>query len=152
MTQTITMPAPEVASASSIPAMLFEAARVHAGRPAIEDEGGVIDYAELPGQVLEVSRALIACAIEPGDRVAVWAPNGRQWIIAALGIQCAGAVLVPVNTRMKGPEAADVLERSGARILFVQGEFLGVDYARRTVFPGCRTQLQHAQPQRVLLR
>lgn len=128
MTQTITMPAPEVASASSIPAMLFEAARVHAGRPAIEDEGGVIDYAELPGQVLEVSRALIACAIEPGDRVAVWAPNGRQWIIAALGIQCAGAVLVPVNTRMKGPEAADVLERSGARILFVQGEFLGVDY------------------------
>lgn len=37
MTQTITMPAPEVASASSIPAMLFEAARVHAGRPAIED-------------------------------------------------------------------------------------------------------------------
>jgi acyl-CoA synthetase (AMP-forming)/AMP-acid ligase II len=132
MTQTSITRAPDVAPAGapalSIPAMLFEAARLHAGRPAIEEEGVVTDYAELPGRVLEVSRALIAMGIEPGDRVAVWAPNCRNWIIAALGIHCAGAVLVPVNTRMKGPEAADILERSGTRVLFVQGEFLGVDY------------------------
>ncbi|WP_410017144.1 FadD3 family acyl-CoA ligase [Pseudomonas sp. 5P_3.1_Bac2] len=108
--------------------MLFEAARLHGGRSAIEEDGVVTDYAELPGQVLEVSRGLLAMGIEPGDRVAVWAPNCRNWIIAALGIHCAGAVLVPVNTRMKGPEAADILERSGTRVLFVQGDFLGVDY------------------------
>ncbi|MBP3935079.1 MAG: AMP-binding protein, partial [Pseudomonas sp.] len=43
-------------------------------------------------------------------------------------IHCAGAVMVPINTRMKGPEAADILLRSGSRLLFVQPSFLGTDY------------------------
>ena len=61
-------------------------------------------------------RALIAAGIEPGDRVAVWAPNSLEWIVAALGVTTAGGVLVPVNTRFKGAEAAYVLARSGARV------------------------------------
>lgn len=113
---------------TSIPAMLFAAARMHAGRAAIEEGGIATDYGELPELVMEVARGLLAQGIETGDRVAVWAPNCREWIIAALGIHCAGAVLVPVNTRMKGPEVADILERSGSRLLFVQDQFLGVDY------------------------
>ena len=43
--------------------------------------------------------------IEPGDRVAIWAPNCTEWVIAALGISAAGAVIVPPNTRFKGGEA-----------------------------------------------
>ena len=39
-----------------------------------------------------------------------------------------GGVLVPINTRMKGAEAAYVLEKSGARILFCAGNFLGTHY------------------------
>lgn len=132
MTHTAQSVAPSSGAAStlstSIAAMLFEAARLHAGRAAIEEGGIATDYAELPGLVMEVTRGLMAHGIETGDRVAVWAPNCRDWIIAALGVHCAGAVLVPVNTRMKGPEAADILERSGTRLLFVQDEFLGVDY------------------------
>ena len=116
------------APAVSIPAMLFAAAKRHAGRAAIEENGQAIDYAQLPEKVLNVTRALLAHGIEVGDRVAVWAPNCQEWIITALGIHCAGAILDPVNTRMKGLEAADILERSGARVLFVQDSFLGVDY------------------------
>lgn len=112
----------------SIPALMFDAARRHAGRAVIEDAGVRIDYAELPALALGVSRALMARGINRGDRVAIWASNCADWIIAALGVQCAGGVMVPINTRMKGAEAADVLERSGARLLFVQGEFLGTDY------------------------
>lgn len=132
MTHTASSVAPSLVAAStpstSIPAMLFAAARLHAGRTAIEEGGIATDYGELPGLVMEVTRGLLAHGIATGDRVAVWAPNSRDWIIAALGIHCAGAVLVPINTRMKGPEAADILERSGTRLLFVQDEFLGVDY------------------------
>ncbi|KRW58445.1 FadD3 family acyl-CoA ligase [Pseudomonas sp. TTU2014-080ASC] len=116
------------ASPATIPAMLFEAGRLHAGRAAIEEDGVATDYADLPALALQVTRALMASGIQHGDRVAVWAPNCRDWIIAALGIHCAGATLVPINTRMKGPEAADILERSGTRVLFVQEQFLGVDY------------------------
>ncbi len=113
---------------STIARLLFDSARRFAGRTAIEDEGVCTDYAELPALALTVTRGLMALGIQPGDRVAVWAPNGRAWIVAALGIHCAGAVLVPINTRMKGAEAADVLARSGCRVLFVQQRFLDTDY------------------------
>jgi acyl-CoA synthetase (AMP-forming)/AMP-acid ligase II len=113
---------------TSIPAMLLDAAQRHAGLAAIEDQGRTIDYAQLPEHVFEVTRALLAHGIQVGDRVAIWAPNGIDWVVASLGIHCAGGVMVPINTRMKGAEAADVLARSGTRLLFVQDSFLGVDY------------------------
>ncbi|HEY4947959.1 MAG TPA: AMP-binding protein, partial [Acidimicrobiales bacterium] len=41
-----------------------------------------------------------------------------------------GAVLVPLNTRFKGTEAAYILRESGARMLFTVEGFLGIDYPR----------------------
>ena len=70
----------------------------------------------------------MAAGIHPGDRVAMWAPNMAEWIVAALGLVGAGAALVPLNTRFKGPEAAYVLTRSRARALFTVRGFLGIDY------------------------
>ena len=48
--------------------------------------------------------------------------------MAALGLWQAGAVLVPVDTRFKGGEAADLLARSRARALVTVTDFLGTDY------------------------
>ncbi len=45
----------------------------------------------------------------------MWAPNSAEWIIAAFGIMTAGAVLVPVNTRFKAEEAADVVSAAAPR-------------------------------------
>ena len=70
----------------------------------------------------------MANGIERGDRVAIWAPNCAEWVVAALGAVGAGAVLVPLNTRFKGAEAAYMLRQSGARMLFTVGGFLGTDY------------------------
>jgi len=113
----------------TIPALLAQAARRHAGIAALEEAGERIDYAELPDRVADVARGLLAVGIEPGDRVAIWAPNEVRWVLAALAIHSVGAVLVPLNTRMKGREASDILARSGARLLFQAGDFLGQDYA-----------------------
>ena len=68
------------------------------------------------------------CGVAPGERVAVWAPNSLEWIVAALGVTTAGAVLVPVNTRFRGAEAAYILARSNARVLFTVRGFLDTDY------------------------
>lgn len=133
---------PSLPTARTLPALVFEAARRHAGRIFIEDGEQCIDYADLPARVLALSRALIAKGIAPGDKVGIWAPNGADWILAALGIHCAGAVMVPINTRMKGAEAADVLARSRARLLFVIDRFLDVDYP--AMLEPCRPQsLEH---------
>jgi len=60
--------------------------------------------------------------------VAIWAPNCAEWMLAALGALRAGAVLVPMNTRFKGGEAAYILRASGATTLVTVRGFLGVDY------------------------
>ncbi len=70
----------------------------------------------------------MASGIEPGDRVAIWAPNSAEWVVAVLGLLQAGAVLVPINTRFKGAEAAVILERSRARVLVTVTDFLDTDY------------------------
>ena len=55
-------------------------------------------------------------------------PTSTEWIVAALGVLGAGGVLVPLNTRFKGDEAAYVLRKSGARMLFTVTGFLDTDY------------------------
>jgi acyl-CoA synthetase (AMP-forming)/AMP-acid ligase II len=117
-----------IVNPTTIPGLLFAAAKRHAARPALEQDGVVMTYTELETWALTAARALMALGVRHGDRIAIWAPNLPEWVVAALGIHCCGAALVPINTRMKGGEAADIIERSGARLLFCIGGFLGVDY------------------------
>ncbi|MYW68073.1 AMP-binding protein [Streptomyces sp. SID8379] len=113
---------------STIPGLIRDAVERHAEREAVVDGRTRISYAELGERVERAAAACMASGVEPGDRVAVWAPNTLDWIVSALGAVSAGAVLVPLNTRFKGAEAADILARSRARLLFVTGTFLGTSY------------------------
>ncbi|MCY0935366.1 FadD3 family acyl-CoA ligase [Streptomyces sp. H34-S4] len=106
------------------------AASAYGEREALADGEVRWTFARLAAEISAAARAAIAHGIRPGDRVAIWAPNSRRWITGALGAVGAGAVLVPVNTRYKPAEAADVIRRSGARVLLTERGFLGTDYAR----------------------
>ncbi len=88
----------------------------------------VLSRTDLLKEARRFGAALVASGVEPGERVAIWAFNSAEWVVAMLGTLAAGAVLVPVNTRFKGPEAAQVLERSGAKVLVTVTDFLGTDY------------------------
>ncbi len=83
---------------------------------------------ELVAAARRFGGALVVSGVEPGDRVAVWAPNRAEWVVAALGVFLSGAVLVPVNTRFKGAEAADILRRARVKVLVTAEGFLGNDY------------------------
>ena len=113
----------------TIPRLVATAAARFADRSAIEDGSVSLSFAELARAGVRAARAFLAAGVEPGDRVAVWAPNIHEWILAAIGLQSAGAVLVPLNTRFKRAEAGYVLRKSRARILCTVGEFLGTNYA-----------------------
>lgn len=99
------------------------AAQLYGQKTAIQENDVVISFAELEAQSLQAAKSFIAADIRKGDRVAIWAPNVYEWVIAAIGLQTVGGVLVPLNTRMKGSEAADILNRSGAKLLLTITEF-----------------------------
>ncbi|MEV0092562.1 FadD3 family acyl-CoA ligase [Streptomyces sp. NPDC050738] len=112
----------------TIPGLVRYAAERYGDREAVVEGRTRISYAELGARVERAAAACVARGIEPGDRVAVWAPNTLDWIVSALGAVTAGAVLVPLNTRFKGTEAAYVLQQSRAKLLFITGTFLGTSY------------------------
>jgi HIP---CoA ligase len=124
--------------------MVDSAREEFAARVAVRDGGTTLSYAGLAGAAREFGAALVADGVEPGDRVAIWCGNCVEWVVAALGLLSAGAVLVPVNTRFKGAEASVVLARSHARVLVTVTDFLGTDYVAMlretgTVLPHLRT-------------
>jgi acyl-CoA synthetase (AMP-forming)/AMP-acid ligase II len=113
---------------ATVPAVLERAARRFGDREALVDGDLRLTFAQLADAVDEASRAIIASGVQPGDRVAIWAPNMAEWAIAALGVHRSGAAVVPLNTRFKGEEAAYILQASGARMLFTVTDFLDTDY------------------------
>lgn len=119
---------PPVATALTFAQLFANTAQTYGDHPAIEDTGRVISYRELDQLRRQAARALLALDVQVGDRVAIWAPNVWEWIVAAGALQSIGAALVPLNTRMKGSEAGYILRESGACVLFAIGQFLGADY------------------------
>ncbi len=117
-----------MASVDTIPVLTGAAAERFGARDAVVDGDVQITYAGLLDRARHLGAALAAGGIDTGDRVAIWAPNSARWIVSLLGLSRAGAVLVPINTRFKGAEAADILLRSHARALFTVTDFLGTDY------------------------
>lgn len=108
---------------------VVRAAATFGDREALVDGDRRWTFSELVREIERCARSFVALGLRPHDRVAVWAPNSPEWMFAALGAQMVGGVLVPINTRFKGAEAAYVIERSGASFLFVANGFLGIDYA-----------------------
>lgn len=113
----------------TIPHKIFAAARVHGDAVAIRGEDGAeVRYRDLEPLVRGAAKAFIAAGVAEGDRIAIWAPNAVNWIIATIGAQAAGAAIVPLNTRLKGREAGYILRTSGAKLLLTVADFLGTAY------------------------
>src|SRR5699024_8850134 len=114
-------------SARTVPSLLAEQAHL-GGHPAVIEEGRKTSYSQLWDLVRQAARGFLAAGIQHGDRVAVWAPNSLEFIVAMLGAQTIGAPAVPLSTRFTGHEAAEVLRRSGTSLLAVTDGFLNKSY------------------------
>ena len=110
------------------PDLLDAAASTFGDKVFVDDNGLTYSFNTIRQQCRRVAAALIASGFNAGDRAAIWAPNIHQWVTAALAIQYAGGVLVTINTRYKGAEAAQILRSGQVSTLFCIGHFLDQDY------------------------
>ncbi len=125
----------------TVPAALDRFARQLPDHAALITNDRSFTAAELRDEVHRATAALIALGVQPRDRVAIWSPNTWHWVIACLAIHHAGAAMVPLNTRYTASEAADILARTHAPVVFGMGQFLGNDRLAdldRTALPALR--------------
>lgn len=113
---------------ATIPHVAEAAAKNWPDAPALIAGDATWSYRQLWENARAAASAFLASGIGKGDCVALWAPNSREWIVAALGVQAIGGTIVPLNTRLKGREAGDILRRTGAKLLLTVDNFLDTDY------------------------
>lgn len=109
----------------TLPVVLRSAASTFGDRAAVVDGDSTLSYTELLDRVRDVARGYLAHGLQPGFRVAVWAPNSTEWIVAALAATYAGGTLVPINSRYTAHEVADIVDRTGTAVVVVADGFLG---------------------------
>ncbi|RIV75489.1 FadD3 family acyl-CoA ligase [Pelagerythrobacter aerophilus] len=112
----------------TVPHLVAAAARTWGSRTALVEGEVRWSFADLDRECRTAASAMLASGVGEGDRVAIWASNGRNWIVAAVGAMTTGAAIVPLNTRLKGREAGEMLRRTSAKVLVTCGNFLGTDY------------------------
>ena len=75
----------------TIPAAVAASIAARPEAEAVVEPDRRVTYRQLGALVETSTRAMMAAGVVPGDRVAIWAPNGLAWIVAALGAHSAGA-------------------------------------------------------------
>jgi long-chain acyl-CoA synthetase len=95
--------------------------------------------AQMAARIREVSKGLVACGVEPGDRVALMCHTRFEWVVVDMAIMSAGAVTVPVYDTSSAEQLAWILEDSGAVVAIVETEAMHsmADGAREQA-PNCR--------------
>ncbi len=117
-----------ISQVETIPGVAQTAAEIFTTALAVRDGEKTYSFQALFDAALNAGAAFIAAGLQKGDRVCLWAPNSVDWIIACLGAQIAGGVIVPLNTRLKGREAQFILNKSRVRFLITVDTFLGQNY------------------------
>src|SRR5688572_673021 len=71
-------------------------------------------FLELEQQARRIARGLLDTGLQPGDRAALWATNVPEWVVLQFALAKIGAVLVTVNTSLRGAELDYLLKQSEA--------------------------------------
>ncbi len=97
-------------------------------------------YAELYTQSLRVAHALHA-RFQPGERVALWAPNSAEWVMLEFGAAMAGVVLVAIHADADAAELERVLKHCAAAAVVVGTSHRGQDMVAtvQALAPRCRS-------------
>jgi fatty-acyl-CoA synthase len=87
-------------------------------------------FERLETEAREIARGLLAIGVKPGERVAVWATNVPEWVVLQFALAKIGAILVTVNTALRGQELDYLLRQSGTATLVTIRGFRDIDYVR----------------------
>jgi long-chain acyl-CoA synthetase len=107
------------------------------------DQDALTDYQGITLQFHDVARKieklhilLENSGIKKGDKIAICGRNSAHWAVSFLGTLTYGAVAVPILHEFNGEQIQNIVNHSGARILFIG------DYAVKTIDPEAMPHLE----------
>src|SRR5260370_28039924 len=103
---------------------LARSSLVFGDKIAVVDGDRSFTYGEFSQRIHRLASALSRVGVEPGDRVAVLAPNTLTALEPHFAVPLAGAVLVMLNTRLQTAELAWILNHCGAKVLIADPQLL----------------------------
>jgi acyl-CoA synthetase (AMP-forming)/AMP-acid ligase II len=107
---------------TTVDQMFVRAVKRWPQRDFVIADGKRIAYGEMDALVNQAAHGLQALGVAPGDRVAVWMSNIWEWIVIQFAATRVGAVLTPLNTRLRVEDLRHTLRDSGATVLVTQAE------------------------------
>lgn len=96
--------------------------------PAFVHGDRVLSFAELVDCAARAAQGLADLGVGPGDRVALWLPNTPAYPVLLFACARLAAIAVAVNTRYRAVEVADIVDRSGAKMLACAPGFRSIDF------------------------
>lgn len=119
---------PLVHPATDVWALLADIAEETPAAPAFIHNEQALSFAELTDRASRAAQGLADLGVGPGDRVALWLPNVPAYPILYFACARLGAIAVAVNTRYRAVEVADIVGRSGAKVLACAPGFRRIDF------------------------
>jgi long-chain acyl-CoA synthetase len=119
----------------SFPEHFREAAAKYATRPAVVDLHQPLSYAELDALSDRIASGLLARGINTGDHIGLYGLNSSIFVALYLGIQKAGAVVVPINLLYSPEEVAYILTDAEVKALVYFDHFAPSVSAIRSGLP-----------------
>ena len=108
--------------------LVDDAARQFATREALYFSGRRWTFGQFQEDVEQAAKGLIDLGVAPGEKVSLWMPNCPEWLHIFYAVAQIGAVLVPINTRLRTADLQYVLEQSDTATLIVKDRSGPVDY------------------------
>ena len=87
-----------------------------------------ITFASLQRRVTALARGLIAHGVQQHEHVALWMSDRVEWLVARWAIALIGAVLVPVNTRLRRDDVHYVLKQADIVTLIIEHSSRDTNY------------------------
>src|SRR5260221_1288717 len=114
--------------AADVWSLLAHWAEATPGAPAFLRDDRALSFADLAEQSARAAQGLADLGVAAGDRVALWLPNVAAYPVVYFACARLGAIAVAVNTRYRAVEVADIVGRSGAKVLACAPDFRGIDF------------------------
>ena len=121
---------PLVHPAADVWTLLADVAEETPDAPAFIQGERQLSFAALLDCSARAAQGLSALGVGPGDRVALWLPNIPAYPILYFACARISAIAVAVNTRYRAVEVADIVGRSGAKVLACAPAFRRIDFLR----------------------